>query len=87
MKSWRSRIAVALGTAALALPLAAGSASAVEVDQWGYHKIAGWRDKLACVDDGQYALQHGYQNYYCAYENGFWVLWALPVPDAPPTRP
>lgn len=92
MKSWRSRVAtaVAVGVAAVAIPLSAGSASAAEtgrqgyqassgwVDQWGYEKISGWRDKLMCQEDGEYALAHGYVNYYCAWEDPYWTLWALP---------
>ena len=86
MKSWRSRIAAAavVGVAAVTIPLTAGPASA-ETNPWGYIALSVWRDKLACVDDGQYALAHGYVNYYCDWDDPYWVLWALPAKDQPPT--
>lgn len=88
MKSWRSRVvaAVAVGIAVVTIPLTAGPASAADTNPWGYIAISGWRDKLACVDDGQYALAHGYVNYYCDWDDPYWVLWALPAKDQPPTR-
>ncbi|MFI2639966.1 hypothetical protein [Streptomyces sp. NPDC018610] len=85
MKSWRSRIAVAVGTAALAVPLMASTASAAGTNPWGYREVGGTRDKLECVRDGQELLAQGWVNYYCDWDDPFWVLWALPAKDQPPT--
>ncbi|MFC8423109.1 hypothetical protein ACFUN7_19930 [Streptomyces sp. NPDC057236] len=84
MKSWRSRIAVAVGTAALAVPLVAGSASAAGTNPWGYREVGGSTNKLECVQAGQELLARGWVNYYCDWDDPFWVLWALPAQDQPP---
>ncbi|PJF01580.1 hypothetical protein CUT44_02695 [Streptomyces carminius] len=86
MKSWRSRVAAAAGIAAVVIPLAAGSASADEVDHWGYRQVGGWRDYRACEQDGLYYLSQGWQNFYCKWEAPYWNLWVLPYKDQPPTR-
>lgn len=100
MNSWRSRIAVAVGAAAIALPLAAGSASAAGdppvkdrdrgsvSDQWGYIPVGGTHSQAECAQDGLELLAQGrYANFYCAWEAPLWTLYALPHADRPPTRP
>ncbi len=78
MKSWRSRIAVALGTAALALPLAAGSASAAEADGGLYHPISGTPDYAECMVDGWNAIASGrYSHYLCVWEDPYWNLYVV----------
>ncbi|CAM5298991.1 hypothetical protein [Streptomyces fumanus] len=86
MKSWRSRVAVAVaaGAALVAVPLTAEPASAA-TNPWGYVEVGGTRDKLACVRDGQELLAQGWVNYYCDWDDPYWVLWALPAKDQPPT--
>ncbi|MFI2377434.1 hypothetical protein ACH5AO_20510 [Streptomyces sp. NPDC018964] len=87
MKSWRSRIAAAaaVGTAMVAIPLTAGSASAAVTDPWGYQMVGGTVDQLECAEAGQELLAQGWVNFYCDWNDPFWVLWALPVKDQPPT--
>ncbi|MFF9483839.1 hypothetical protein [Streptomyces sp. NPDC014676] len=79
MKSWRSRIAaVAVGTAMIVIPLTAGSATAA-TNPWGYREVGGTRDKLECVEAGQELLAQGWVNFYCDWDDPYWVLWALPA--------
>ncbi|MEZ3179764.1 hypothetical protein KYY02_14055 [Streptomyces pimonensis] len=86
MKSWRSRIAAAaVGTAMVAIPLTAGPASAAETNPWGYRMVGGTVDQLECARDGQELLAQGWVNFYCDWDGYFWVLWALPAKDQPPT--
>ncbi|AZM62512.1 MULTISPECIES: hypothetical protein [unclassified Streptomyces] len=76
MKSWRSRIAVALGTAALALPLAAGSASAAESNL--YTPVGGTPDRAECLVWAWEGVAEGrYSHYMCIPEGEYWNLYVI----------
>ncbi|MGW2866148.1 hypothetical protein [Streptomyces sp. NPDC001205] len=77
MKSWRKRMTygLAAAAAAVAIPLAAGPASAAS-----WHDIAGgpemYPNMAACQADIPMAKQH-YQDATCVDNNGRISLWVL----------
>ncbi|WP_217140826.1 hypothetical protein [Streptomyces sp. AC627_RSS907] len=81
MKSWRSRVAaaVAVGVAAVTIPLTAGSASAAATDPDGFRLVGGWVKYQSCMNDGQDGLGSYWGEYQCRYvpdaEGGWWALW------------
>ncbi|MEV7862972.1 hypothetical protein AB0O86_30235 [Streptomyces hirsutus] len=80
MTSWRSRIAAAAvaGAALLAVPLTAGTASAVPTDPDGFHLAGGFSTHHACQVEGRDYIDHntqGYREFQCRWNDGIWEVW------------